>query len=158
MAVREATQGRVLVVEDDESTALFVTRVLTRNGFEASWVTDAEQASERLGREAFDVLLADFRLPGSSGMDLARHTRQSMPSLSIAVMTSFADSHTEQTALSSGADDFFEKPLHSSNFVARIGALVTRSRAAGERAGSPPARGTLQAGPVESAPGASPRS
>ncbi len=158
MAAREATQGRVLVVEDDESTALFVTRVLARNGFEASWVTDAEQASERLGREAFDVLLADFRLPGLSGMDLARHTRQSMPSLSIAVMTSFADSHTEQTALSGGADDFFEKPLHSSNFVARIRALVTRSRAAGVRAGSPPARGTPEAGPVESAPEASPRS
>jgi CheY-like chemotaxis protein len=147
----------VLVVEDDESTALFVTRVLSRNGFDAAWVTDAEQASERLDRELFDVLLADCRLPGRNGMDLARDTRQAQPGMGIAVMTSFAENQTEEVARSNGADDFFEKPLHISNFVARIGDLVTRSRTSGSQAESPSARGS-QAGPMESAPEASPRS
>jgi CheY-like chemotaxis protein len=119
----------VLVVEDDESTALFVTRVLSRNGFEAAWVPDAEQASERLEAEDFDVLLADYRLPGRSGMDLARDARLARPDLGIAVMTSFAEGHTEMAARCSGADDFFEKPLHLANFVCRIRELVTRSRA-----------------------------
>ena len=147
----------MLVVEDDESTALFVTRVLSRNGFEASWVTDAEEASARLDCESFDVLLADYRLPGRNGMELARATRLSRPGIGIAVMTSFAENETELVARSNGADDFFEKPLHISNFVARIRNLVTRSRASGSLAGSPSARGP-QAGPMESAPEASPRS
>jgi CheY-like chemotaxis protein len=147
----------VLVVEDDESTALFVTRVLSRNGFDASWVTDAEQASERLDSEAFDVLLADYRLPGRNGMELARDIRQSQPGIGIAVMTSFAENQTELVARSHGADDFFEKPLHISNFVARIRELVARSRASCVQAASPSARGP-QAGPMESVPEASPRS
>jgi DNA-binding response OmpR family regulator len=158
MATREAGPGRVLVVEDDESTALFVTRVLARHGFDAAWVTDAEQASERLDAESFDVLLADFRLPGGDGMELARDTRRSQPTMGIAVMTSFAETNAEETARSYGADDFFEKPLQSSNFVARIRDLVARSRAARMQAPSPSARGPIVASPTEPAPEASPRS
>ncbi|HEV8065955.1 MAG TPA: response regulator, partial [Acidimicrobiales bacterium] len=144
MTAREAEAGRVLVVEDDESTALFVTLVLKRHGFAAAWVMDAEQASQRMEHELFDVLLADCRLPGRSGVDLARETRQAQPGMGIAVMTSYAEADTETTARSNGADDFFQKPLHSSNLVKRIGALVTQSRASGARSSeSPPARGAI---------------
>jgi len=132
MAAREERPGRVLVVEDDESTALFVTRVLSRNGFEATWAMDAEQAGERLDSEPFDVLLADCRLPGRSGLELARHTRLSNPGIGIAIMTSCADVGMEDTARENGADDFFEKPLHFFNLVARIRDLVTRSMASGD--------------------------
>lgn len=156
--MREAGPGRVLVVEDDESTALFVTRVLSRHGFHAAWVTDAEQASERLEAECFDVLLADYRLPGCDGMELARSTRISQPGMGIAVMTSFAEVDTAETARSNGVDDFFEKPLHSTNFVARIRELVARARAHRSQAGSPSARGPAEAGPMESAPEVLPRS
>jgi len=139
----------VLVVDDDESTALFVTRVLTRNGFDASWVMDAEQASERLDCERFDVLLADCRLPGRSGLELARDARRSRPAIGIAVMTSYAEGGTEDTARESGADDFFEKPLHSSNLVARIRDLVARARTGGmEVAGSSSAPPTSEEGPM----------
>lgn len=158
MTAREAGAGRVLVVEDDESTALFVTLVLSRNGFEAAWVMDAEQASRRLEDEPFDVLLADCRLPGRSGVDLARDTRLSRPGIGIAVMTSYAEADAELTARSNGADDFFEKPLHSSNFISRIRELVRRSRASGTRTpDSPPVRGAFaEAVPVAPAPEVSP--
>jgi CheY-like chemotaxis protein len=147
----------VLVVEDDESTALFVTRVLSRNGFDAAWVMDAEQATVRLGAELFDVLLADYRLPGRSGVELARDTRQSQPNIGIAVMTSFVEAGTEEEARTNGADDFFEKPLHSSTLVTRIRALVSRSRGGDDRVpDSPPARGALWATPAVPAPEVSP--
>jgi DNA-binding response OmpR family regulator len=147
----------VLVVEDDESTALFVTRVLSRNGFDAAWVMDAEQATERLGSECFDVLLADYRLPGQSGMELARATRRSQPDIGIAVMTSFAETGTEEEVRTIGADDFFEKPLHSSTLVTRIRDLVSRSRGVRNRVPvTPPARGALEATPAEPAPEVSP--
>jgi DNA-binding response OmpR family regulator len=154
MAAREAYAGRVLVVEDDESTALFVTRVLSRSGFDASWVCDAEQATVRMDHESFDVLLADYRLPGRSGMDLARDTRQACPAMGIAVMTSFAEGDTADEAIASGADDFLEKPLHSSNLVARMSDLVSRSRSAGRASRSPSGLGAI--GSMETAPGSSP--
>jgi hypothetical protein len=80
------------------------------------------------------VLLADYRLPGRNGLELALDARRSRPRIGIAVMTSFAEEGTEREARANGADDFFEKPLHSSNFVTRITDLVTRSRASGSPA------------------------
>jgi CheY-like chemotaxis protein len=156
MAAREMRPGRVLVVEDDESTALFVIRVLSRNGFDAAWVTDAEQASERLDSEPFDVLLADCRLPGRSGLELARHARLCQPALGIAVMTSFADIGMETMARESGADDFFEKPLHFFNLVARIQDLVTRSMESRDEISGSPAHWTDAALPMTWVPEVSP--
>src|SRR5581483_7478546 len=120
-------------------------------GFEASWVMDAEQAARRLSDDDFDVLLADCRLPGLGGVELARAARLSRPDMGIAVMTSYPEAGIETAARVNGVDDFFEKPLHSHNFIARIKTLVSRSRAARMRgAGTPPARGaTARVEPVE---------
>ncbi len=149
--------GRVLVVEDDESTALFVTRVLGRQGVDAAWALDAEQASALLADESYDVLLADFRLPGRSGIELAADVHRLIPEMRIAVMTSFSGSDMEHAARSSGADDFFEKPLHCANFVARMTELVHQSRSAARRPkGAPPASAHAPAGPVVTVPGDSP--
>jgi DNA-binding response OmpR family regulator len=146
--------GRVLVVEDDESTALFVTTVLGREGLNAAWVVDAEQAKALLADESYDVLLADYRLPGRSGMQLAADVHRLIPEMRIAVMTSFAGSDMEKAARSSGADDFFEKPLHCANFVARMTELVRQSRPTGGRPiGAPPAGAPAPAVPVVTVPG-----
>lgn len=69
MTSEHENQGRVLIVEDDESAAVFVTRVLERAGFESSWAIDADQASVLLADTNFHVLLTDFRLPGRSGLE-----------------------------------------------------------------------------------------
>ncbi len=120
-------QRRVLVVEDDESAAVFVTKVLDRAGFDFTWAVDADEASSLLATNRFDVLLTDFRLPGRSGLELVRQTRSSQPALAIAVMTSFNESGLESEARSWGADDFFEKPLSPASLVSRISELADRS-------------------------------
>ncbi len=120
-------QRRVLVVEDDESAAVFVTKVLDRAGFDFTWAVDADEASSLLATNRFDVLLTDFRLPGRDGLDLVRETRSSQPGIAIAVMTSFNESGLESEARSRGADDFFEKPLSPASLVSRISELADRS-------------------------------
>ena len=153
-AVKAEDAGRVLVVEDDESTALFVTRVLRRHGVNAAWVVDAEQASVLLADQSYDVLLADCRLPGRSGIELAADARRLLPEMRVAVMTSFSARDMEQAARSSGADDFFEKPLHSANFVARMTELVHASRSALPRPKkAPPASTARPVSLVVTAPG-----
>ena len=133
---------RVLVVEDDESAAVFVTRVLERAGFESSWAIDADEASTMLAGANFDVLLTDFRLPGRSGLELVKETRSARPEIGIAMMTSYNESDLERTARSSGADDFFEKPLTASTLVSRITTLAQRVQVPELRSSlSPLARG-----------------
>ncbi len=120
--------GKVLVVEDDESAAVFVTRVLARAGFDSFWAADADEATSMLANDRYDVLLADFRLAGRSGLELVRKTRDAQPAVRIAVMTSFNETGLESRARSLGADDFFEKPLVPSILVSRIGHLADLSR------------------------------
>jgi CheY-like chemotaxis protein len=148
-------RARVLVVEDDESSAMFVTRVLNRHGFEAVSVSNAERAAWLLEGEAFDVLLADYRLPGQSGVELARYARRLLPHLGIAVMTSFAETGLERSARSNGADEFFEKPLPVVSLVERVSELVIKSRVtASRRPSDPPAREAITPPPAVAAPGA----
>ena len=133
--------GRVLVVEDDESAATFVTRVLERAGFEPSWAIDADEASIMLEAGHFDVLLTDFRLPGRSGLEVVREARSARPGLGIAMMTSFNEGGLEQSARSNGADDFLEKPLTPAALASRVTSLCTRPRDDGsyeKGAGAPP--------------------
>lgn len=156
-STEHAIPGRVLIVEDDESTALFVSRVLERGGLESAWVPDAEQAGPLLEDEDFDVLLADYRLPGRNGVELARKARSALPELGIVVMTSFREDDLESFARLSGADDFFEKPLHSSTLLRRVRELVSRARVSGPRT---PRRSSAGGGsqlPASSAPGLPPR-
>ncbi|MGO9196617.1 MAG: response regulator [Acidimicrobiales bacterium] len=142
MTSEHENQGRVLIVEDDESAAVFVTRVLERAGFESSWAIDADQASVLLADTNFHVLLTDFRLPGRSGLELVSETRTMQPEIGIAVMTSFNEPDLERRARSRGADDFFEKPLTGSTLVSRIATLVERAKFSGLcPPTSPPARG-----------------
>lgn len=146
--------GRVLVVEDDEASGTFITRVLGRAGFEAVWAIDAEQAVRLLGQRRYDVLLTDVRLPGHHGIDLVTLARQKMPHLVIAVMTSYVEKELERAARASGADDFLEKPMSPAVLADRLHALVERSRqqalaaessiGAGPAAPGPPA----ESGPV----------
>ncbi|MGO9557939.1 MAG: response regulator [Acidimicrobiales bacterium] len=155
MAARDEheNQGRVLVVEDDESAAVFVTRVLERAGFESSWVVDADQAVALLADSDYQVLLTDFRLPGRSGLELVSETRSMQPEIGIAVMTSFNEPDLERTARSKGADDFFEKPLTASTLVSRITTLVERVRISGPRPPTAPQARGANAVPAVAVPG-----
>lgn len=127
-------RGRVLVVEDDESSAVFVTRVLDRAGFDSAWAIDAEQATTMLADDGYDVLLTDFRLPGRSGLELVREARDLQPGLGIVMMTAFNEGGLEPAARTSGADDFFEKPIAASSLVSRVDRLMKDH-------GGPPPRG-----------------
>lgn len=148
--------GRVLVVEDDESTGLFVMTVLRRHGFDPDWIVDAEQAKAVLHDESFDVLLADYRLPGRGGLELARDARRLLPAISVAVMTSSAATDSERIARLGGADDFFKTPLHSNDLVLRITELVHRSRSRRRETNGAPPDDAVALGPVVTPPGIPP--
>jgi CheY-like chemotaxis protein len=120
------SRGRVLVVEDDESAALFVTRVLERAGFSPVWTSDGKTAASHLEQAGFDVLLTDLRLPGQDGLELIGAARASWPAMGIAAMTSFDEPGLAATARSFGADRFLEKPLNPNDLVVCIDELVGR--------------------------------
>jgi DNA-binding response OmpR family regulator len=113
---------------------------LAQAGYEAEVASDAEQAIALLPTLRPDVIFADVRLPGMSGIDLCRRVRGGDginepwdPDLPIIMLSAKAE-HTDRVrGLSRGADDYVTKPFHYPELLARIGGLLKRVSRVDER-------------------------
>ncbi|MCA8943298.1 MAG: response regulator [Planctomycetes bacterium] len=104
-------RARILVVEDEERQRDTLVRHLTRDGFEVVDFGAAEPAIEELGKQSFDGLVTDLRLPGADGIELVRRARELDEELTAIVMTAYASVDTAVDALRAGASDYVLKPL-----------------------------------------------
>ncbi|HET7310679.1 MAG TPA: response regulator transcription factor [Mycobacteriales bacterium] len=138
MSRDEALAGvRVLVVEDDRSMGEQLARGLTRAGCQVELVGSAGEA---LPRADADMILLDLGLPDGDGIDLCGQLRQ-LTSAPIVVVTARDTERQRVTALDNGADDYIAKPFGFAELLARMRAVLRRTRPEAER-------GTLSCGPL----------
>lgn len=119
--------SHILAVEDDASMRRLITRILTENGFRATGVRNGQDMWEALQHLPIDLVLLDVMLPGTSGLDLCRtlRTRSTVP----VVMVTARGSETDRVlGLELGADDYLPKPFSGPELIARIRAVLRRSR------------------------------
>ncbi len=123
----------ILIVEDEPAIRQMIAFALQRSGFEVCEAFDARQAREALANQRPDLILIDWMLPDTSGLELTRsvkrdrHTRE----LPIIMLTARAEEADKVTGLDSGADDYLTKPFSPRELIARIHAVLRRSGAAG---------------------------
>ena len=134
--------ARLLLVEDSETQALQLSRLLRAEGFVCNHVPSAEAALERLGDDRPDLLIVDFRLPGMNGDELARTVRLSgaLRSLPILMLTEERGDESERLGLDSGANAYVPKSGDPKLLVARIRALLRSQAGAGAEAPFVPRR------------------
>ena len=119
-----ARLGRVLVVEDDPGIATQLVRGLTRAGYETGSVTTGQAA---LDWPVPDVVLLDLGLPDIDGIEVCRRLREACDAAIIVVTA--RDRETDRVrALDEGADDYLIKPFGLAELLARIRAVLRRSR------------------------------
>ena len=106
-------EPRVLVVEDDAHVGtLFGVLLKSQNiGFDS--VETAEQGIEIMGQRAFDLFIVDKNLPGQSGLDFLRYTKETCPDVDVILMTAYADMSSVLAALDAGVYDYLVKPFPS---------------------------------------------
>jgi two-component system KDP operon response regulator KdpE len=127
----------VLVVEDDRNIVDLVQANLMVRGFTVVVSRSGEEVVELVGSIRPDIVLLDLMLPGVDGFDLARDIRASS-SVGIIVVSARRGEQDKVRALNLGADDYLTKPFGVEELLARITALLRRSRAApGQTAGGP---------------------
>jgi DNA-binding response OmpR family regulator len=148
---------RVLVVEDEADLAELITLNLRQNGFDASAVTtgtDAinllipllDQLHEAGSCPALpEVVLLDLMLPGVRGEDILRRIRAHVVGhrLPVIVLTAKGSDHDQIVGLDLGADDYLSKPASTEILIARIRALLRRTRHESEP------NHVLREGPIE---------
>lgn len=119
-------RGRVLVIEDDESSAELLSILLSEEGFEPLREADARGGLERFEQERPVAVLIDWVIPGGSGIELCRTIRSRDAVVPILFVTARADEASASRGLDAGADDFVSKPVRPREFIARLEAHLRR--------------------------------
>lgn len=119
---------RLLVVEDEQALATYVQRGLGELGWTADISTTAEDAWRRLLLEVYDLIILDLGLPDTDGSALLRRLRGAGVDIPVLIVTARAAVAERVAGLNAGADDYLPKPFAFAELVARIHALLRRSR------------------------------
>lgn len=122
--------SKILVVEDEPAIREMVLFSLERAGFDVAQAGDAEEALLKLADDRPDLILLDWMLPGRSGLEFTRRIRRDehMRRIPIIMLTARVEEEAKILGLESGADDYVTKPFSPRELMARIKALLRRSR------------------------------
>jgi two-component system cell cycle response regulator CtrA len=119
---------RVLLIEDDSATAQSIELMLKSESFNV-YTTDLGEEGIDLGKiYDYDIILLDLNLPDMSGFDVLRKLRVSKVKSPILILSGLAGIEDKIKGLGFGADDYMTKPFHKDELVARIHAIVRRSK------------------------------
>ena len=105
--------AKVLIADDEDSMRALVARAIAMDGHETVTAQDGAEALEILTREdgAFDLLLTDIQMPVMDGIALALSAARDFPSLTILLMTGFADQRERASNLNALVHDVVTKPF-----------------------------------------------
>jgi len=132
---------RVLLIDDDAELAELLGEYLGREGFALDDETDGSRAVGRLTGGDYQLAVLDVMLAGVSGFDVLRAVRATSR-IPILMLTARGDDVDRIVGLELGADDYLSKPFNPRELVARIRAVLRRTRAGADGAG-PPAQLTV---------------
>src|SRR4249919_2768729 len=119
---------RVLLIEDDSATAQSIELMLKSESFNV-FTTDLGEEGVDLGKlYDYDIILLDLNLPDMSGYEVLRSLRISKIRTPILILSGLAGIEDKVRGLGFGADDYMTKPFHNDELVARIQAIVRRSK------------------------------
>ncbi len=122
------TDARLLVVEDDAGIQDMLDFSLSTEGYHLNPAMNAKQGWELLQNRKFDLVLLDWMLPDSSGIDLLHRIRKHYPDTPVIMVTAKSDEDDRIKGLDVGADDYITKPFSLRELKSRIQAVLRRTR------------------------------
>jgi DNA-binding response OmpR family regulator len=128
---RMRSADRVLVVDDEPMVRDVLARYLARDGFEVDTAADGEAALDAFEADRPDLILLDLMLPRLDGFEVFRRLRARGAASPVIMLTARGEVTDRIVGLEIGADDYVSKPFSPKEVVARVRAVLRRSRAAG---------------------------
>ena len=118
----------MLLVEDEPGLSLTLSDLLTNEGYEVETAMDGAAGLERASAGGFDLLLLDLMLPRMNGLEVCRELRRRGKDLAILMLTAKSQLTDRVVGLKLGADDYLTKPFEPPELLARIEALLRRTK------------------------------
>jgi DNA-binding NtrC family response regulator len=110
-------KASILIVEDEPKMRRLLELQLAEEGFQARIAADAETGLQMLGKESFDVVVTDLKLPGMSGLEFLQAVKRVNADLPVVIMTAFGTVESAVDAMKAGASDYVLKPFSLAELV-----------------------------------------
>jgi DNA-binding NtrC family response regulator len=123
------TKGRVLLIEDDETLAGLLARVLRTDSYHVDVVESGEALPATPKLSTYDVVLTDVHLAGQiTGHEVLKRVREATPSMPVILMTAYADIEGAMSAVGQGAYDYLAKPIEPTELRRMLSEAIARRR------------------------------
>jgi len=119
---------KILLIEDEPGLILTLTDRLTSEGYAVETAFDGESGFDLAATESFDLIILDVMLPRRNGLDVCRDLRQKKIGTPILMLTARGETIDKVLGLKLGADDYLTKPFEVMEMLARVEALLRRSK------------------------------
>lgn len=132
MGGADTLQPNILIVEDEAALVELLTYNLEKAGFRTTVARDGEEAMVAVAEDTPDLVLLDWMLPYISGIEICRRLRRNPDTsdLPVILLTARGEEGDRIRGLESGADDYVVKPFSPSELIARVRAVMRRTRPA----------------------------
>jgi two-component system, OmpR family, response regulator len=118
---------RILLIEDDETTAAYIEKGLRQAGHDVDRTTDGRDGFTKATSTNYDAAVVDRMLPGLDGLGLVKALRATGKSIPVLILTALGAIDDRVAGLEAGADDYLTKPFAFPELMARLSALARRS-------------------------------
>lgn len=123
---------KILIIDDEVNIGLLLSKFLTRNGFNVSTATTGSSAMEQLSREAYDLVLCDYRLDDTDGREILIKIKESYPKTGVIIITGYSDIKLAVELIKLGAYDYITKPLYPDEILNTINKAIDTQYALNE--------------------------
>jgi DNA-binding response OmpR family regulator len=109
----------ILVADDDKTCRDSIQKVLEREGHMVETAGNVDSALDAVGRQVFDLIVCDYKMPGKTGLDLLVELRKRESTVPVLMISAFADRETETAVKELGALELLKKPFRRKELIDR---------------------------------------
>ena len=122
------TRGRILVVDDEKLIRWSLKESLQQEGYTVKAVEDGKSALQSVAEEPFDLVLLDYMLPDTNGLQILSEVRTAQPELLVVMITSHSSIEHAVAAMKAGASDYMTKPFRNEDIAHRVARVLESGR------------------------------
>lgn len=137
---------KILIIDDNNDICLLLERFLSKQGYKTESVQRGEDGLVLLRKEAYELVICDFKLPDIDGLEMLRRIKIMHPNTAVIIITGYSDVRVAVQTVKHGAYDYVTKPLYTDEILLTIkSAIERRSQSLSQPAGSTAVSGSTGA-------------
>ncbi|SEA11406.1 two component, sigma54 specific, transcriptional regulator, Fis family [Desulfuromusa kysingii] len=121
-------KSKILLVDDEVESCQALSHLLTQTGYSVETSASGEEALELLKKQPFDLIISDLCLPGISGIDIIKHTKDDCSEIGVILITGKASAETAVEAMKEGALDYITKPFNFERLKVQVTKALEKNR------------------------------